>query len=320
VRPVLFEIPIPFTGLGLPIFAYGFCLLLGFLAGAFVTRRRAPRWGIDPDLVYDLGVVVLFSGVLGARVLFVMINWKQYRGNPLEMFKVWHGGMVFLGGLFLAVACGIWYLRRRKVSVAVMAGLLAPSLMLGLSFGRIGCFLNGCCYGDRSDAPVSIRFPRLTEERVEPYPPREGDRGVVRWERRAGGIHVTRVRGAPVFLEHLHEGWVTPAHTDSLPVLPTQAFSGVGAVLLFVILSFYLERTKRPGRVFLLMGILYPIDRFVMEALRGDNPPLGEVWSFTDPIPLVRSLTLSQNLGIALCLVSAYLWWATRNLPAPKRK
>jgi prolipoprotein diacylglyceryltransferase len=102
-------------------------------------------------------------------------------------------------------------------------------------------------------------------------------------------------------------------------VLPTQTLSGVGAVLLFVILSLYLDRTRRPGRVFLLMGILYPIDRFIMEALRGDNPPLGEVWRFTDAIPIVRSLTLSQNLGVALCLASAYLWWATRNLPARKR-
>jgi len=140
------------------VHTYGVLIALAFLAGIFVGMREARRKGIDPERVMDLGVYLLAAAIIGSRLFQVAINYHYYFANPLEIFKIWKGGLVFYGGFILAVLVGVWYMRRHDIPVWKMGDTLAPSIALGQAIGRLGCFSAGCCYGCPTDVPWAVTF------------------------------------------------------------------------------------------------------------------------------------------------------------------
>lgn len=154
--PILFHIgPIP-------IRAYGLFIILGSLAGVWLAHRRASRFGIDPEFVLDVFLPALAAGVAGARLLYVLLEYLQdptpYWQDPWLPFKVWRGGLSFHGGLFAGLAVVLGMAKRRGVPLLPFMDLAAPAVPLAHAIARIGCFLNGCCYGRPTDLPWACVF------------------------------------------------------------------------------------------------------------------------------------------------------------------
>lgn len=150
--PVLFEV------FGVPVRSYGLMLVFGFILAIVLAWRRGAKYGADLDTILDLGVVLLVSGVIGARIGWVLQEWPSYRANPISVLYIWQGGLTYYGGLAAGVLAGLWYSHRRRISFWRWADLCAPSIALGYAVARIGCFLNGCCYGSPTDLPWGCTF------------------------------------------------------------------------------------------------------------------------------------------------------------------
>jgi len=157
MRPELFSLPFVHIG----IKSYGLMLVLGFIAGLLLARRSCRKLGESPEDITNFGLYALLAGVGGARLCHVIHNWSAYRDNLREIFAIWSGGLEFLGGFIAALAVMLIYFRRKKLPILKFLDILAPALMLGLAFGRMGCFLNGCCFGGTCDLPWAIRFPAV---------------------------------------------------------------------------------------------------------------------------------------------------------------
>ncbi|MFA5093990.1 MAG: prolipoprotein diacylglyceryl transferase [Candidatus Omnitrophota bacterium] len=153
--PVLFEIG-PFK-----VFSYGVALATAFLLASYLARKKSISAGMDGDKILDLSVLLIISGIAGGRILFVLLNLKEYLIRPADIFKLWEGGLVWYGGLILAVICAIVFLKINKMPVLKTCDLIAPFVALGQAIGRIGCFLNGCCYGKPTDLPIGVTFPGM---------------------------------------------------------------------------------------------------------------------------------------------------------------
>jgi phosphatidylglycerol:prolipoprotein diacylglycerol transferase len=140
---------------------YGILVATGFLAGLWTASRRAPLAGIPAEKVLDIGPWLIIGSILGARALYVFTFWREeFAGQPLlNMFMVWRGGLVFYGGLVGACLGTILFARVKKIPLWKLADVLTPSISLGYVFGRIGCLMNGCCYGRACSLPWAIRFP-----------------------------------------------------------------------------------------------------------------------------------------------------------------
>jgi phosphatidylglycerol:prolipoprotein diacylglycerol transferase len=162
MHPILFEIPkIAFgswTVGPIPIRMYGIMIGIGFLLAVFLASRRARKEGIDPDRIMDLGVYLLLAAIVGSRILYVLTTLREFTANPLDVFAIWKGGLVFYGGLLAAIPVGIWYVRKHKLPVWKTADIMAPSIALGHAFGRLGCFFAGCCYGAVCSGPLCVTF------------------------------------------------------------------------------------------------------------------------------------------------------------------
>lgn len=154
--------PILFQWGDLSLHSFGVMVALGFLAGLWVAARNARQVGLPDDVVYDLAPWLVIGGLVGARALYVISYWnRDFAGRPpLEIFAVWKGGLVFYGGLIVATIAGVWRLRRLGLPVWTLTDCLAPGIVIGHAFGRIGCLLNGCCYGRPFNSPWSIQFPK----------------------------------------------------------------------------------------------------------------------------------------------------------------
>lgn len=143
----------------LEIKAWGTMLVLAFSAGGFLISRRADPKVIKPAEAVDLALYCLIGAVLGARVIFVALDWGSYAGHPAKLLNVWEGGLSFHGGLIGAFLAGILFARQRGKVFWAVADETTPSIALGYSFARIGCFLNGCCHGNVCHLPWAVRFP-----------------------------------------------------------------------------------------------------------------------------------------------------------------
>jgi len=146
----------------LSIHWYGVLVALGFLLGLWTAGRRAVRGGIPAEKIVDLGPWLILGSIVGARALYVVSYWReQFADGPFrEIFMIHHGGLVFYGGLIGASLACIFYVRLKRLPAWKVADILAPSIALGYVAGRIGCLMNGCCYGRHCDLPWAIRFPK----------------------------------------------------------------------------------------------------------------------------------------------------------------
>ncbi len=272
MRKILFEIPLPFFHKSLPIYSYGFMLMVAFLVAISTARWRARKEGLDPNKITDMGIYLVCAGILGARLFFVIQYFDDYKNNLLGIFKIYEGGLVYYGGLFAGIITLFAYVRKHHMPFLKLTDTLIPSVALGLGFGRIGCFLNGCCFGKVSASiPWAVRFPRTLDK-------------------------TGMVDGSPAFIHQYELGLVHLSDTYSLPVQPTQLYSFLADVALFFVLSMFFKYRKREGEVLLLFGILYPIIRFSMESLRNDTPLFFNLF------------TIAQIISIGMFVVSLPLF------------
>ena len=160
MHPILFRFG-PIT-----IYSYGLMVALGFIAATLLAARTAPKIGISRDRINTLSLVILISGIIGARVFYILLNLKDFLSDPVEIFMIPHGGLVFYGGMIFSFLSALAYLKISKMPVLDTADLIAPYIALGHSIGRIGCLLNGCCFGK----PAVVFFGIMSRDGVIRYP------------------------------------------------------------------------------------------------------------------------------------------------------
>ena len=227
---------IAFTLFSHPIHWYGVCIAAGFLLATGLMLKLRRYAGMSRDHVFDIAMLSIFSGIIGARLFFVIQFWnEQFAGRPFSaVFRVDKGGIVFYGGFIAAFAVLCIYAFRKKLSIRLILDLAAPAIALGHAFGRLGCFMQGCCFGRCApeNFPGAVRFP-------------------------AGSMPFYRYPG--------------PDGLHSLPLYPVQLYECALNLLLSAFLVFLLRRNRKPGRVAAIYLIAYAAIRFTIEFFRGDH-------------------------------------------------
>jgi phosphatidylglycerol:prolipoprotein diacylglycerol transferase len=156
--PRLFELH-EVLGVGpITLYTYGVLLAAAYLLGLKLAMVRANARGLDQTRVLDLGIYIIISALIGAKLLLLVTNFSDFRANPGELMSlVWSGG-VFYGGLILAVIVALLYIRRIGLPLWATCDVFAPGIALGHVIGRFGCFFAGCCYGKPTTMPWGITF------------------------------------------------------------------------------------------------------------------------------------------------------------------
>ncbi len=159
MHPVLFKI------ISFPIHSYGVMLALSFLFGIMLSGWRAKKAGLDPNVIPDVGFWVIIAAIIGSRLYYVFLHFEEFKDNLLSIINPFQGGMVGIGGLVMyggfigAIIAGILFFYLRKIPFLPYADTMAPSVGFGIMLTRIGCFLNGCCYGAAGHGTMSVNFP-----------------------------------------------------------------------------------------------------------------------------------------------------------------
>lgn len=305
----LFRIP----GLDIPIYGFGVMLVLGCYLGIALARFLARRCGIKPDLFSNIGIIALLAGVIGARLSHVLENFDQFFGPKGEglfaAFNIRSGGLTYYGGVILATPACIYYALKHRVPILRGMDIIAPCLMVGLALGRVGCFLNGCCYGAKCDLPIAVSYPYDS--------PAYDDQREANVIAPPDELFIHN----PVNPEMGH--WAADADLRSNPTLaaiakaqrsapvhPSQLYSTLAAGLVCLTLLAFFTMNPTPGRVFALMMILEGMARFTLETLRVEPAVLrllGFEWS------------LSMVLGAAL-FVGGIVFWIALGRPRGKNR
>jgi len=257
-------LPMLDDGQGVPIRGYGVMLLAAAAAGTWLSIVRGRRAGIDTDAIVALATEVFLWGLVGARLFYVIEYREQFfhAGRPLgeslgDVVNIAAGGLVVFGALPTAAIAAWRFARRRGIDLLRLADVIAPGLLVGLAIGRVGCFLNGCCYGGPCELPWAVSFPAGTEVAAR-YPLVPG--------------------GA------------------SVAVHPAQLYAAIDAALLAVLAVAWTPLARRDGEVFALVLTLHPIARLLLEEIRVDEPPaLGTPLSISQLVSLVL-VTLAVGL------------------------
>jgi phosphatidylglycerol:prolipoprotein diacylglycerol transferase len=258
---------------GLPIFGYGFMLFIAVALGGWWAARRAQREKLPSEKIWDLAFCLFLSGIAGARLFYLI----QYRDRVFKdvttipefvtaVLNLSNGGIVLYGGLIAAavgffVFCGV-----NRIRPLALLDIITPSIFLGIGFGRIGCFLNGCCYGDETTLPWGVQFPRDSA-----------------------------TFGALVEKKLLDE-----SAACTMPLHPTQIYSAIDGFILATLTAWYFSRRRRNGEVFAIGLTIYPITRFLIEFIRGDEPGL-----FGTPFTIsqwISAVMFTIAMGYMVCL------------------
>ncbi|MDP2211994.1 MAG: prolipoprotein diacylglyceryl transferase [Candidatus Aquicultor sp.] len=150
--PVLFQVG-PIT-----VYSYGVAIALAFLISLFIIMHESKRKGFNPDFAYDLVLFAMVGGIAGARLVYVIDHWHDFAASPTQIFAIWQGGLVFYGGLIGGALAVLGLVKMKKMSIGKVADIVAPCLAIGSAVGRLGCFSNGCCYGQATNVPWAITF------------------------------------------------------------------------------------------------------------------------------------------------------------------
>ena len=142
----------------IPLHTYGVLLALAFVAGLFVAARQARKEGLDGARIADMAVWVLIAGLVGAKLLLLIVDWDVYSRDWSRLGSLLQSGGVFYGGLLGAIPVAWWYMWRHELPTWRTADALAPAVILGQAIGRLGCFAAGCCYGRPADVPWAVTF------------------------------------------------------------------------------------------------------------------------------------------------------------------
>jgi phosphatidylglycerol:prolipoprotein diacylglycerol transferase len=160
--PELFRIP----GLDLPISTYGLLLAISFLLALWLTAKLAAADGLPKNKVYDLGLYILAASLVGSKLLMVVTEWDEFKGDwsKLLSFDFLRSGGVFFGGFLAAVFASVLLMRRYKLPWRQTADAFAPGIAIGHAIGRLGCFSAGCCWGKPTASWIGVRFPEKASE------------------------------------------------------------------------------------------------------------------------------------------------------------
>jgi len=322
--------------IGMAIRGYGVMMMLGVIAGIGLAVQRGRRMGIHPDIIFSLALAMFLVGLAGARLFYVIQYWNVYFYPPGESFQFMviagrvldftKGGLVVYGALIGALVATLIFLHRHKLPKLAFADLVAPSMLVGLALGRIGCLLNGCCYGGVCpNDPLGMEFPlssppyvaqvheglllglelddnNLVKNKVD-RDSLAGKAGIKKDDRvqriqffEDGVLLSLGERGKAVVRQVSWQGDQLPER--SVPVYPSQLLSSINALLLcFFLCTIYPYRT-RDGQVFALMLILYAASRFLLEIIRSDEPHV--YFSLFTPAQAVSLVILMTGLGILI--------------------
>lgn len=225
---------------------YGVMIALGVIAAVLLAAWQGRRRGFNPDIFFDLAFVAVLSGFLGARVLYILLNFGDFLKDPVAMLLS-RTGFVFLGGLISATAACTWYVWKKGLDFWKMADLTLPSVALGHAFGRIGCHLAGCCYGGICHEPhwFAVHVPRISTP--------------------SGGIWPN------AYYDQLEAGLIDATALHSLPIWPVQLMESLS---LFILVGTLVAISLKPvpkGLIFGLYLVCYGTLRFALEFLRGDE-------------------------------------------------
>jgi phosphatidylglycerol---prolipoprotein diacylglyceryl transferase len=302
MHPEVFQIP--FTTL--TVKSYGLMLVLGFLAAVWIIKRLSRDFTPRSDMVTSAAIYALIAGLVGSRIFYVIHHSAEFKGDWLSFFAVWRGGLELLGGALPAMLVILLYIRYYKLPARRYMDVVAIGLLVALSFGRIGCFLNGCCFGKPTAASWGVIFPYgspaynsqvrpdLARGRIQPYISLP-DTYWYEW----GGLRYLKDTS---MLSPEQKQAVTYGPYRCLAVHPTELYESFGAAILALLLYLYWRQgasltggvckwyAPRQGYVFGVMMVLYGAMRFINEMLRDDNP-----FEFDH-------LTISQNLAIAMAI------------------
>jgi phosphatidylglycerol:prolipoprotein diacylglycerol transferase len=157
--------------LGIAIRGYGVMFLLGIVSGVGLSVLRGKKVGMPADLILSLALWIFAAGMIGARGFYVIEYWKNFQRENFAdtiaaVLNITEGGLVVFGGLIGALGAILFFARKHKLPLLPLADMATPGMMLGLAFGRIGCFFNGCCFGDVCDAPWAVPFPANTPPHI----------------------------------------------------------------------------------------------------------------------------------------------------------
>jgi phosphatidylglycerol:prolipoprotein diacylglycerol transferase len=250
-------------------------LFIAVTAGGWLAARRAVRHGLPADKIWDLVMCLFLSGIAGARLFYliqyhdrVFENVSSPFGFLYTVINLSNGGIVLYGGLIAAAVAYFVYCHVNRVRPLALLDIITPSIFLGIGFGRIGCFLNGCCYGDQSSLPWAVQFPRESA----------------------------------TFGALVEKGIIQPDAVCTPPLHPTQIYSAIDGFVLALLTGWYFSRRRRNGEVFAIGLLIYPITRFLIEFIRGDEP--GQMGT---------RFTISQWISAAMFLVAiGYMIWLSR--------
>ena len=283
---IAWALPALDDGQGVPVRGYGVMLLLAAAAGTWLSIVRGRRVGFDADTILALGMEVFLWGLVGARLFYVIEYREQFfpPGRSLiaaipDVLNIAAGGLVVFGALPTAGWAAWRFARRRGLSLFALADCIAPGLLVGLALGRVGCFLNGCCYGGPCDLPWAVQFPPES----------------------------------PPWLDQAARGLLPPPDSPgspprSLPVHPAQLYAAFDAALLALLAVVFTPLARRDGEVFALVLTLHPLSRLLLEAIRVDEPPaLGTPFS------------ISQLVSLVLLAAAVALWWHLSRQPLRSR-
>ncbi len=137
---------------------YGMFVAIGFFVGLMVTAKLGKAEGFNPQQIMDMGFIIILSAIIGSRAMYVLLNASYYTRSPLDILKIWEGGLVFSGGVLGVVLTMLWYIKRHGLPLGKAADLWTPAIAIGQGIGRIGCFMAGCCYGRPTDLICGVVF------------------------------------------------------------------------------------------------------------------------------------------------------------------
>ncbi len=140
------------------IYSYGFMLALSFFVGILLAAKRAEKQGLKSDLIYDLSIILILGAVIGSRGLYILTHLDHFHGL-MDIIALWQGGATYYGGMILAVAGAMVFLRIKGVSFLKVADICSLSVALGVFLTRIGCFLSGCCFGKPTECSLGMIYP-----------------------------------------------------------------------------------------------------------------------------------------------------------------
>jgi len=248
VAAIILFVPRLDDGAGVPVRGFGMMLVVAAAAGTWLAIVRGRAAGFDADTILGLATWVFVAGIAGARAFYVIQYWRALvppGAGPVQALaavaNVAQGGLVVFGALPTAALAAWWYARRHGLPLLQLADCATPGLLLGLALGRVGCFLNGCCFGGRCDLPWAVSFPA----------------------------------GSPPWHDQFSRHLIDAAAARSLPVHPAQLYAALDAALLAALTIAYTPLARRHGEVFALALTLHPVSRLLLESIRIDEPPVA---------------------------------------------